>query len=627
MEKVRYNDKTKYIAVLVICLLVFAAAVFGVFFTQSEKLTAEFDRLVADNLEVCVQGQKNQVNSMLGQAKNMLAGVGAVIETSDLELQREWIESYLKQLQIPRSEYQVDFVGIDELSEDAEAAAEGTDKGEFARRLLSGQEVISDFYNTGLSGQDDRFFMVARPVYQNGTMIGALRATISASLLLAGEKNAGLFQKSSMLLVRHDGEIVYADTHYESTGDLFSSMEKNGIRAEDVRKIEESFGSTELFTRYFEGKGNVYFMSAIDLGVNRWYLVQFVRSPDVRIQSGAVLHSLIVTGVILICLTALTVVVMASVFLGQRKRLSREQQRYTALSQFSDTILFEYSVDEDAVEFTSNAKARLHLDQLCLRGISGRGYELCVLHPDDQGVLTAIFHPESVKEDGETGYTEGRMKGCDGKYYWFGCTYKYLLNGGRVERVIGKLADITDRRGREEMLKEQAQKDMLTCIYNRAGEQLIRGMLRRQEQGCFFMIDLDHLKKINDECGHMVGDAFLRAVGAVLSEVFGSEGIAARIGGDEFVAFVPEAGGETAARRRARLLLDGISSIALEETGGQILSASIGIALCPQDGTGYEELYLAADQALYAAKHGGRGGFAFYSCTAADEEKVGKEQE
>lgn len=125
------------------------------------------------------------------------------------------------------------------------------------------------------------------------------------------------------------------------------------------------------------------------------------------------------------------------------------------------------------------------------------------------------------------------------------------------------------------------------------------------------MIDLDHFRRINNSFGHLAGDRALRAVGQVLRDVVGGEDYGGRFGGEEFVVVLPDVTPdelEAAANRTCeaifRVRVEGIHDQAAGEQ--HPLSASVGAAAFPDAGTSLEDVLLAADLALFAAKDGGR---------------------
>ncbi len=298
----------------------------------------------------------------------------------------------------------------------------------------------------------------------------------------------------------------------------------------------------------------------------------------------------------------------------KKRQLDLEQKKYAVLSEFSDTILFEYDSKTDILEFTSNAKRKLFLSSLKLKEISKENHILDLLYQNDLPILQNIFLSMSEKENDTTEYAEVRLKTIDSKYLWFGCQFKYIAASSSEipSKIIGKLVDIDNQIDREKTLIEQARRDILTDVYNKSGESLIDEILSKEGSGLFFMIDLDNFKEINDSCGHATGDEILTKVGAVLKGLFRPSDIVARVGGDEFVAFISGNEDRNLAALKAQSVLNGIKGIVLKDSG-DFISASIGIAVSPDNGSTYKALYEAADKAMYAVKQNKKDGYAFYN--------------
>lgn len=160
-------------------------------------------------------------------------------------------------------------------------------------------------------------------------------------------------------------------------------------------------------------------------------------------------------------------------------------------------------------------------------------------------------------------------------------------------------------------LREQATRDPLTGLHNRrflnsALPQRIEQATQRSAQLSILMIDIDRFKTFNDSYGHHAGDALLQSLAGLLRRHTRSLDIACRYGGEEFLLVLSNTSLDIAARR-AEELREAFDQ-SENKFGNQLLHAtiSIGVASFPDHGTGIEELIMQADQALYAAKAGGR---------------------
>lgn len=120
------------------------------------------------------------------------------------------------------------------------------------------------------------------------------------------------------------------------------------------------------------------------------------------------------------------------------------------------------------------------------------------------------------------------------------------------------------------------------------------------------LVDLDRFKDINDRHGHEVGDQVLRAVAAHLRGAVRAYDTAARYGGDEFVVLVRDVASPADAETAARKILQAVNTPTATDAGEQRVACSIGVALCPHQGTRFDALLNAADQAMYGVKRDGR---------------------
>lgn len=172
------------------------------------------------------------------------------------------------------------------------------------------------------------------------------------------------------------------------------------------------------------------------------------------------------------------------------------------------------------------------------------------------------------------------------------------------------MRDLSERLRMEE-LAWLANHDPLTGLTNRRRfEEELNARLAESQRygtgGALLAIDLDQFKPINDTHGHAAGDLVLRAIAEVLKSVTRATDLAARIGGDEFAVLLNHTSA-SGADVCARKLLERISEHVTTYEGVELrVGASVGVALLPEDGTTREELFAAADRALYVSKQAGR---------------------
>jgi diguanylate cyclase (GGDEF)-like protein len=187
-------------------------------------------------------------------------------------------------------------------------------------------------------------------------------------------------------------------------------------------------------------------------------------------------------------------------------------------------------------------------------------------------------------------------------------TAKRQLARNVSEQIALALANL---RLREE-LQYQSIRDGLTGLYNRRyleeclERELDRAQRTEQSLG-IIMIDVDHFKQFNDTWGHSAGDQVLQEIGRFLRQNIRSSDIACRYGGEELTVILPECTAEDTYQCAEKLRL-GIRGLCLEHNQQSLpkVTASIGIAMFPEQGTDWETLTKLADIALYQAKRLGR---------------------
>ena len=184
----------------------------------------------------------------------------------------------------------------------------------------------------------------------------------------------------------------------------------------------------------------------------------------------------------------------------------------------------------------------------------------------------------------------------------------YFQVPAEVELLLLRVAQMVVTRQTMDKLRSEADLDHLTGLANR---RRFRGALtheverwRRYGVPCaLLLLDIDHMKAINDRFGHPSGDLVIRHVANTLTEVSRDNDTPARLGGEEFALLLANISAKKAAAAAERLRMV-LAERAVAEVGG--ITVSIGVAVCPAHANSERTLYAASDRALYVAKNEGR---------------------
>lgn len=186
--------------------------------------------------------------------------------------------------------------------------------------------------------------------------------------------------------------------------------------------------------------------------------------------------------------------------------------------------------------------------------------------------------------------------------------FDYFRLPQEIDLFLARAAQLIKLKQANERLRAEADRDYLTGLANRRrfrtalGQELERW--RRYKVPCaLVLVDIDHLKKINDAHGHSAGDTVIRHVASVLTEHSRDNDTAARLGGEEFALLLANADAARAVAAAERLRRD-VCAHPLENIG--TVTISLGVAACPAHADSERELYATCDATLYRAKRAGR---------------------
>jgi diguanylate cyclase (GGDEF)-like protein/PAS domain S-box-containing protein len=245
------------------------------------------------------------------------------------------------------------------------------------------------------------------------------------------------------------------------------------------------------------------------------------------------------------------------------------------------------------------------------------------------GTQPAMFRPGPHS----AAYFDALWQGLRDSGHWSGEIWSQRKNGeayaemltisavandkGTTKHYVALCVDITPMKVYQQQLESLAHFDALTQLPNRLLladrlHQAMRQSQRRKQALAVVFLDLDGFKAVNDQHGHAVGDELLVVLSQRMKGALRDGDTLARIGGDEFVAVLVDLDqAEDAEPVLERILLAAADPVSVGEARLQV-SASLGIAVFPRDGTHADLLLRRADQSMYLAKQAGRNRYHFF---------------
>lgn len=288
--------------------------------------------------------------------------------------------------------------------------------------------------------------------------------------------------------------------------------------------------------------------------------------------------------------------------------LKRDSAMFERVQALATIGAWEYNRADSRIYLTRGARSILGCDDA---PASLAAFCACFVPGDAARLAEAI---EQAYDSGHPFSLDLRPAREDNSECWVHLQGEVDRKDPSINRLTGTLSDISERKLVENNLRRQARTDPLTGLLNRDAilDELDAYLAGNAPRLAVLYIDLDRFKVINDVLGHNVGDRLLCAVAERLRGAAGGDVLCARLGGDEFLVLCRLAASDSHIHT-AEAILGAIARPFRIDQEEFSISASIGIAESPRDGTSATELIQNADAAMYDSKRRAYNGWQSYS--------------
>lgn len=296
------------------------------------------------------------------------------------------------------------------------------------------------------------------------------------------------------------------------------------------------------------------------------------------------------------------------------------------LSEACQELVFEYDQATDEFERFGNYQnfspdgERKHHE--FLHNIASKDN----IHPDDKAIFISLLQDSSLASANKRRTVKFRLRtNAESQFMWHACSaIGYTEESTGHIKIIGKVYSIHQYESKIASLHNETQREPMTHLLNRtAMDALSRNLLIEHslESHALMMIDIDNFKKVNDSHGHAFGDEVIKMVAHCLNHAFRSTDLVARPGGDEFQVMLMDVTKEQAVAL-AELYLHLLAKQCANLSHPYKVTSSVGIAFYPDDANNYQDLFKAADTALYQVKNRGKNAVGVYQGECPNPDKL-----
>ena len=501
---------------------------------------------------------------------------------------------------------------------------------------IKGEDALPNLFKRGTIVSQPRMFFddslvidISTPVTINKENIGKLVVSVGSDYIAKMFSNNFFQGDAALNLMTGDGVVIsrisIRPSPLKPLSNVFDFYKGEGIEflENSIDKLSYAMDINDSAWVKYKYNGETVGVSYMPFGINDWYMAIAITESTLYAQSNVVQRS-----VWLLTLCIMVVVVIVSILViiqrvEEQKRIDALKNTYSIAIKKTNDLFYEADIDNDMfIDYTEKKDKTIWKEPP--KNYSNALIQVAnICAPECREQFLETFLPQNIKIKMKEGLSsinfEYKITPDNHTERWLSATF-VPVNDGDGTKLICMENDITEIKLKQESLKKSAIMDGLTGLFNRTtAKDTINWFLKMEGaegEHALAIIDIDSFKLVNDTLGHLMGDEVLEEFGLSLKKIFRKSDILGRVGGDEFVVFLKNYSVvELVIAKMKEVMKELNREHFLEEDPSTTVStsASIGVAFYKKDGETFDELYRAADIALYASKNAGRNQYTFYS--------------
>ena len=469
---------------------------------------------------------------------------------------------------------------------------------------MKGKKFVTEIEKSVIDGKP--FIAFSCPVIKNLQVVGVLRATISTDYflyLVDIEEQTG---SKDVFLIDPNGSVILINEN-----NIFNKMLKqNKKNNTSVNALEQAtINQKEISIKYLDGKTKMVAYS-VPFKYNDWCVITILSKAQANENYHVIYIQSFIVAVLFIIMIIINLIYLRGIlkqFKAEKKILQKE---INIISSSSSQSIFWYDINKKTLRFSEGFQEQI-------------GCRPCVENaPENILEYDYIFseHIELFKNFMERitsglRYNEAylKFKKADGKFSLFKVSSTTIYLNSLPYKVIGYIEKATSKSKLNDSDIEVY--DTLTGLYNKLSiKNQINDFVKdyNDSVSALLIIDIFNFRNINEKLGYSTGDAVIKDVANKLKSLFRSSDILARTGDDEFAVFMKNINSIELLTEKIKTIISSANKV-ISEDKSMSVTVNIGVAMFPQDGDDFNELFKNATTALFKAKRKGGGFFDFFT--------------